>query len=264
MDSVREVINEEIRKCETIIRGAEQSLKKAPEGRLRIATGHNRSQCYHVTEKTSTSGVYLGKDDEKLIAALAQKQYDESVLKKARERLNTLLRIKAAWKGEDLGDIYRDLHKARQPYVKPIALPDDMYLKQWTERPCSKSDYRPEELVHRTNGGEYVRSKSEALIANRLRERGIPYKYECRLVLPDSTWEWPDFTILNVRRQEELYYEHLGRLDESRYVNRNLKKIKDYQRNDIILGERLFVTFETEMRPFDIRDLDVLINKFFL
>ena len=73
-----------------------------------------------------------------------------------------------------------------------------------------------------------------------------------------------DFTILNVRRQEELYYEHLGRLDESRYVNRNLKKIKDYQRNGIILGERLFVTFETEMRPFDIRDLDVLINKFFL
>ncbi|MBO5572809.1 MAG: hypothetical protein J5947_01030, partial [Clostridium sp.] len=60
------------------------------------------------------------------------------------------------------------------------------------------------------------------------------------------------------------YYEHLGMMDDTGYVNRNILKIRDYQRNRILLGDRLFLTFETEQHPFNMQDLDVLIDNYFL
>lgn len=44
--------------------------------------------------------------------------------------------------------------------------------------------------------GERMRSKSEVLIANALYKRGIPYKYECPVLLPSGIMKYPDFTVL--------------------------------------------------------------------
>jgi ATP-dependent DNA helicase RecQ len=69
--------------------------------------------------------------------------------------------------------------------------------------------------IHKTLSGDLVRSKSEVIIANILYQSGIPFKYEARLVGPDSEIRSPDFT---VEWQGKTYYwEHLGMLDVEDY-----------------------------------------------
>ena len=68
----------------------------------------------------------------------------------------------------------------------------------------------------------FVRSKSEAIIANMLSDRGISFKYEEPLYAPDGTMYLPDFTV--TFRGEEYYWEHVGRPDDPKYMAHWAKK----------------------------------------
>lgn len=61
----------------------------------------------------------------------------------------------------------------------------------------------------------FVRSKSEAIIANLLTDRGIPFKYEEPLYAADGTMFLPDFTV--TFKGQEFYWEHLGLLHDPKY-----------------------------------------------
>lgn len=73
----------------------------------------------------------------------------------------------------------------------------------------------------------------------------------------------PDFTILRMSDRREIYYEHLGRMDDEDYANKNTRKINNYNKNGLVLGDNLFVTMETKRNPLDVRVLDNLIQRKF-
>lgn len=54
-----------------------------------------------------------------------------------------------------------------------------------------------EGLVHRTERGELVRSKSELVIADKLHARSVDYAYEQPLTLSNGRTKYPDFTIVD-------------------------------------------------------------------
>ncbi len=85
-----------------------------------------------------------------------------------------------------------------------------------------------EGLIHRTERGDLVRSKSELVIADKLYARGIDYAYEQRLVLPNGRTRYPDFTIADDARGVIFYWEHLGMLDNQGYRARWEKKRGEY------------------------------------
>ena len=85
-----------------------------------------------------------------------------------------------------------------------------------------------EGLIHRTERGELVRSKSELVIADKLHARGIEYAYEQPLVLPDGRIRYPDFTIADHARGVTYYWEHLGLLDDPGYRARWARKRAEY------------------------------------
>lgn len=77
--------------------------------------------------------------------------------------------------------------------------------------------------IHRTLSGDFVRSKSEVIIANILHQTGIPFAYEEPLVAPDGSRRVPDFTI--EWRGQTYFWEHLGMLGVEEYrQNWELKK----------------------------------------
>ncbi len=69
--------------------------------------------------------------------------------------------------------------------------------------------------IHETLSGDFVRSKSEVIIANILHQSGIPFRYEATLTAPDGSRRAPDFTIEWGGRT--YYWEHLGLLDIEDY-----------------------------------------------
>ena len=109
-------------------------------------------------------------------------------------------------------------------------LPDELlYLKGWYESGKKISTI-----------SEYlVRSKSEAIIANMLFEREIPFEYEKPLYAPDGTMYLPDFTV--IFRGEEYYWEHLGLIENSDYSAHWKKKEEWYNNN---FPGKLIITLE--------------------
>ena len=92
----------------------------------------------------------------------------------------------------------------------------------------SKQNFLEEGLIHRTERGDLVRSKSELVIADKLHARGIDYAYEQRLVLPNSRTRYPDFTISDYAQGVNFYWEHLGMLDDPGYRARWERKRAEY------------------------------------
>ena len=74
-----------------------------------------------------------------------------------------------------------------------------------------------EGLIHRTERGDLVRSKSELVIADKLYARGLDYAYEQPLALPSGRTRYPDFTIADHARGVNFYWEHLGMIDDQGY-----------------------------------------------
>jgi hypothetical protein len=94
-----------------------------------------------------------------------------------------------------------------------------------------------ENLIHRTAGGEMVRSKSEVLIADHLtrkeKEHGYDYRgYEKPLTI-DGVTKYPDFTIEDAQSGRNYYWEHCGMLHVPSYRRRWEDKLAWYKANGV-------------------------------
>lgn len=98
-----------------------------------------------------------------------------------------------------------------------------------------------DKLIHRTSGGEMVRSKSEVLIADHLarkeKELGFDYRgYEKPLTI-DGVTKYPDFTIEDGASGKTYFWEHCGMLHVPSYLKRWEEKLAWYKANKILPRE---------------------------
>ena len=91
-------------------------------------------------------------------------------------------------------------------------------------------------LIHRTDRGELVRSKSEVIVANHLFRKGLEYRYEERLEGKDGSWRSPDFTI-ETEYGDTFYWEHLGMLHDRAYRENWERKLAWYREQGILPRE---------------------------
>ena len=108
-----------------------------------------------------------------------------------------------------------------------------------------------------TENGKF-RSKSEALIAARLDYYGVIYKYEQSIKIRGITFV-PDFLIFK-NDGTILMWEHMGMLDDVKYRNKQIKKIKEYMDAGYFPWDGLILTSETEGKIVDIKDVDQKIK----
>lgn len=109
-------------------------------------------------------------------------------------------------------------------------------------QPASDNAFRPEGCIHRTDRGDWVRSKSEVIIANLLHQLGLDYRYEYPLEGANvSGVRRPDFAFFD-RDGKPLVWEHLGMLDDAQYRAKWLKKHAWYEQNNFTQGINFFIT----------------------
>jgi hypothetical protein len=97
----------------------------------------------------------------------------------------------------------------------------------------NKSVFLDEKLIYLTENGELVRSKSEWIIADKLKAAGIKYQYEQPLVL-DGVERLPDFTIRDEDAGTVWYWEHNGMLSDDEYKKRWERKKAAYRKENIL------------------------------
>lgn len=240
------------------IEDIENKLKHLPKGRISIKTRGGKT--YYYLAGVAKGEIYLGPNDMELIEQLVQKNYLKAVLRKNKTEAASIERMQQLYPGTIAEDVYDHLPEGLKIYATPINICDDSFAKKWMEVPYRKKPFKKDDPEFYTLKGERVRSKSEVIIADRLRENGIPYRYECPLKIGNKIIH-PDFTILRTSDRKILYHEHCGKMGDQQYVDDMLTRAKDYNQAGIIMGDRLFYTFESESVPLDVAALDSLIRQ---
>ena len=93
--------------------------------------------------------------------------------------------------------------------------------------------------------GERVRSKSEKMIADMLNHMGLPYRYECPVVIRGVGTFYPDFTILDISERTQVYYEH-------------------FEKHGLSLGTNFFCSFESAGHVINLKHIEkVMRERFF-
>ena len=118
-----------------------------------------------------------------------------------------------------------------------------------------------EHLIHRTEKGHLVRSKSELVIANMLFADGIDYEYERVLegeVEPGRLR--PDFSFVTAAG-ELILWEHLGMMSRDDYRRGWEWKREWYRRNGFVAEETLFTSTEDERGGLDSEALRSVVEE---
>lgn len=125
-----------------------------------------------------------------------------------------------------------------------------------------------EGLIHRTSTGVAVRSKSELLVYEAIRNAGFRPEYEKALTLGNST-RYPDFTIDDEISGRTVFWEHLGMLEREEYRRSWEKKLAWYRANKVLPAEEgggangmLVISQDSSAAGFNLPDVQENIRKY--
>ena len=252
----------ERKKLSLIKEKAEVGLRNVPEGTLRLGKSHGCVQYYHCLPGGHHNGKYISKSESELPQRLAQKTYDEQVFRLADRRLSQIDTILKNYENDEIEHCFLVEHPERQKLITPVEPLFQQKLQKWIETPYDPMPIKDD--MPTTIRGMHVRSKSEKILADYFDSRNIPYKYECPLYLQTYGTVYPDFTFLDSRTGQEIYWEHEGMMDDQNYARSAVKKIESYEKNGIFPGERLILTFETSTSILSTELIRKLTEKYLL
>lgn len=239
----------------------ERQQRKLPEGKLICShTGkYCKWECSDGKKKT-----YIPKKDRSLAEKLAAKKYLSALwndLAHERYAIDLYLRSHSNYKPEveKLLTGSPEVEKLLSPYFSPVS----KELDAWMKTPYETNPKNPEHLTQKIGPNEFVRSKSEAMIAKVLKQNKIPYRYEAKLEL-GTVEMYPDFTIRHPKTGEYIYWEHFGLLDNSDYVKNMNFKLQTFTNHGIMPGINLITTYENQDTPLTFEMIEMMVKYYFL
>lgn len=264
--NIKDEIKQRIRETRTILKMIDAELECAPEGSLKILCRENKTYYY---QQIKQNGMYEKKYIEKkktdMAIALAKKGYYIKVKPLLEKELKALESFDKSYNEDAVDKIYDLMIEERKQIVNPVRVSNREALKRWNDEEYEINQWHPENLIYKTDNGEKVRSKSELIISNMLNRnsKNLRYKYERPLELlfnGEKRIIHPDFTVLNINTGKITYWEHAGRMDDSKYASSFVWKINAYLDNGIIPGENLILTYETNENPINTQYVLAMID----
>ncbi|MCR4657173.1 MAG: hypothetical protein K5770_13275 [Lachnospiraceae bacterium] len=260
MYGLKEMLLQERKHLEGIIAKVSENKNSAPEGRLRISVDHGNVRYYNCIN--DRYGDYIPRENELLPRQLAQKAYNDSVLKTAETRAKLIRKCLKDYDDDEVEQLFTSLHAERQKLITPVEPTFSQLEARWYSEPYTGKAFKEGTPVIISERGERVRSKSEKILADYFFRNNILYKYEKPLNLVGYGIVYPDFTFLSRKLRREIYWEHEGRMDKPEYAIKAVKKLNSYQMTGIMPGECLILTFETEQDVLNMKIVNELVDKY--
>ena len=265
MNQFEKVLAADVAEQRHLLEIYEQRLKGMPVGCVSEYTSSKKT--YYKLSKTETDKISghsyimqrnLHADEMNLIALYGERAYAKAGLRIVKQNLKLQEKLLEIYRPYDFYSIKASLGKF---YQKSVAFSDDP-LSGIAERQqkASARTIHPENLTQPTLAGFDVRSKSEALIANALAERKIPFVYEevLEISIPGrgEVTLHPDF-VIHLPDGKKIIWEHLGMLSDDSYLSAFAEKLKLYHAAGYHIGSNLFLTTDT---PDGRLDMDAVMN----
>lgn len=217
---------------------------------------------YYSILDESISNNFIATDDEGQIREIANNNFETKLYKVLLQRILIVNKFINKLEKLELSAVYDGLHPGRKIKVDPIEASYEVMLEKWIKEEYIPLNY-PVELDLESKNGEFMRSKSELILADLFHDYNIKYKYEKELNLKNKVTVYPDFTFLG-KDLKEIYWEHFGKMNDLKYINTFIYKMIHYEKNNIKLWENLIVTFEGEGIKFNKKYAIYLIEKYLL
>lgn len=260
MRKFKSQLREIIQDLEASRKTYEGYLRSCPDGVLKRSVDRGRIQYFQITKTNGKRKRHGINRNQRLIKSLAEKAYFQETLDLIKENLCQLKQAFESTEDHDADCILEKLQRDFPELSKACFFdqknwiaenPADRTLQQrleshitWADSPYEKSTYRKWDLKVTTSRGLLVRTKSEALIAEKLYEYGIPFRYEQILWIDDSLIV-PDFTF-ETASGDELFWEHAGMLENMYYSFRHHLKMMQYEAASIFPWQKLIVTYDID------------------
>lgn len=241
-------------KSEEKLKNANNELKHSPKGYLSIV---KRGKAYSYFQVEVKDGRRIRKSiskDDDCIVRLVRKAYIIEEIKLLKKNIAALSTFISRYGEPTVEAIIAGFPKglARLPEKYRRVIVDESFScggmnrsqTEWMLRPYRQSAYMPEKKIHTTSRGLKVRSKSELLIAEKLYEHGVPFRYEQVIDIGGIEYA-PDFTIMTPDGRT-VYWEHCGLPGNQEYMKRHKRKLESYEEVGIVPWENLIVTYDDE------------------
>ena len=227
--------------------------------KLRAVKHRDGYQYFLRREKSDTNGEYIRKEEITKAITLAKIEYDEKLLVFLRNAKNALEKCIASEVINPYEAALNEISSGKRVLIESHYLSDEDYIKRWKEQEYECLFFKEGYPEYYTRKGLRVRSKSEVIIADILDELSIPFLYEKPLQLKKKTVH-PDFTLLNIKERNEVYWEHFGMMDDRDYRDEALLKIREYEANGLYQHNSVIWTFESGKYPINTRDIRKMIK----
>ena len=259
MNKINKMAEAEVSRLSELQKRASAILASSPSGDLHFHQRGNRLY-FDVVFETDESGKkdrkYLSRNSKDLVPYI-RKYCAACVRDIAAEGIRTLKKDPYSYDFSATQEEYKRFESLFGELLPPYFVSRETRLRKWQDGPFVRSgmEIKPEDAV-KTDRGELVRSKNEALAANCLNRLGIPYHYEEKLLLSSGKVCFPDFTVKDPESEKVYYIEIFGMMSNPEYLAKASRKLCDYENEGIYVGDRLMVFFEFEDRKFDVRQFE--------
>ena len=287
-------LEKESERLSEIVNSADRTLCMHEKENLNLIIIKRRPAFYH---RKDGKLVYVRKSDAKTIRELSSLYVDKKLKAaavKEKKQLDCCLAVLR--KDPETSDVDKVADKIPEEIKSKADLSEltaEGYARKWQEGNIvvkRRSLHRMDDYhKFKTRKGDYVGSKSELIIADRLYSLDIPYHYEIAFtpeVIIDKSrpvydefgsiagYDFigfgpderdtlhPDFYVLNKRTRKAYFWEHLGKMDNADYCMKNFNRFMRILDAGYVIGEDLIVTHEDSKHPLLPEDIDKVIEKY--
>lgn len=274
-----------------------ESSRPETSGSLNLKIVKGRPLFFCRTEEGKQKYVKMSDDEQikRLSYNYYAKKLKAAAVKEKKQIDNCLDILSKNPEKSDVDKVTQRIPEAIKDNLSYSELTNEGYARSWQEgnKVVKKRRIHDKDDYHRfkTLRGDYVGSKSEVIIADRLYVKGIPYHYEIAFtpeaeidvsrpvydqfgfiagyeVIGFSPFDQdtlhPDFYVLNKRTRKAYFWEHLGKMDDPSYCLKNFNRFMRILDAGYIIGEDLIVTHEDSKHPLMTESIDSIIEKYLI
>lgn len=250
---------------ERVRKDLDAELKSLPEGSLNIDNrGHNEFYKIHLPKKGNRKkDIRKGiTKDKALVSALVRKRYVENAVSILDSDIAMMEKMLKSYQPVDENSVMAEF-VSRHP-----ALADDIYRNvdetdTWASDYERQKDFYDDDRTSVAGDGTVMRSRGEIIIAEKLRQYNIPFRYEASLGIPDLAYV-PDFTIKRPRDSKIFFWEHFGDVNDDAYMARNARKLERYEEYGIVPWDNLIVTYDLTNGGVNVPLIEAMISAWLL
>lgn len=261
-------IEEEKKHLLKLQRRAVSTLSKSPvNGDLETHVSKKKNYYYIRTTDSNGKPVkkYINSSDRDTIEKYIKK-YCTKRLKAETEKALDIIETKPLYYDFDcIQNLYIELEEKFGELTPDIFKSRNTLLDEWRDQPYEKNPYPLDPVnQYKTDRGETVRSKMEALGCNIVNRLGLRYHVDELITLPSGKKLAPDMIIISPKDRELILVEFMGLMSDDEYVKKKLRDIHEYVKAGFVPGDNLLLFTEYEDSKFDTVAFENVLRKKFL